>query len=221
MPSVFQLPEGGGQACPTKTPGRPAPMSVSATANAPPNASYGVCARSAGRPLPRPDASVCAPCGEKQRAQVRTRPLREGKDRRRTLTADGNPRAAAGPRGRGSSCAGAEDARRVSARDAGTIPQRGAALPVNPAARRGERPSGNSTPPGEPEGFADGAGGRLQALRSAARAPRLRTGGTGRRRTPPAGGATPDCAPSVFAPTAAANPPGERRGVSPAPATHM
>ena len=219
MPSVFQLPEGGGQACPTKTPGRPAPMSVSATANAPPNASYGVCARSAGRPLPRPGARYASPA-------VRSRgppnaPATPGARPKASVMADASLRAAAGPRGRGSSCAGAEDARRVSARDAGTIPQRGAALPVNPAARRGERPSGNSTPPGEPEGFADGAGGRLQALRSAARAPRLRTGGTGRRRTPPAGGATPDCAPSVFAPTAAANPPGERRGVSPAPATHM
>ena len=219
MPSVFQLPEGGGQACPTKTPGRPAPMSVSATANAPPNASYGVCARSAGRPLPRPDAAYAPPAargGASPNAPATRRERPQANP-----TADGNPRAVAGPRERGTGSEGANAAGRDSARAAETIPRSKAVLPVNPAARRGERPSGNSTPPGEPEGFADGAGGRLQALRSAARAPRLRTGGTGRRRTPPAGGATPDCAPSVFAPTAAANPPGERRGVSPAPATHM
>ena len=175
-----------------RTPVKPAPMSVSATADAPQNATTGACAWRAARHPARTRPQNYAPPAERGGASPNA-PATPGAKQQGNHTAAGNLRAAVEARGRGASGADMDAAGRVCARAAVTLLPPGEAPSVNPVARRGERPSGNSTPRGEPPACAGGAASRLsRALRSAAPAPRSVTGATGRRRTPPAGGVTPD-----------------------------
>ena len=195
-------------------------MSASTTADAPPNASRGACVPSAENFLPHLIEASARPA---ERGGVSPNaPATPGAKPQANSTVDRNLRAVAGARGRRASNADMDDARRDSARVAGIALPPGEAPSVNPATRRGARPSGNSTPRGGLPVCVAGAASRLsRALRSATPAPPSGTGATERRGTPPAGGVTPKGEPYAFAPTAATNPSRARRGVSLAPDAHM
>ena len=204
--SVFQPPEGGGQACPTKTPTKPAPMSASATADGQPNASRKACAPGAGRPRPAPGRKRMRPLRrEAARVTERARYAR-GKAAGEALRRTGSLRAAAGAARERSK------RRRHGRREAGlctrcgdTSPRRGRrrlrTLPRGDAAR----PSGNSTPRGEPPACAGGAASLTFKSASlcgpcAALCGRARQGEEERR---PPGALRPTARPDVFAPIAA------------------
>ena len=173
----------------------------------------GLCPR-CGKRRPAAGHSVCAPCCERRRESERARYAR-GK-------AAGEPYGGRNPGYRRRMARERNKLRRRERRETGLCTRCGDRPPLEGSAAC--EPCREARRADERELYAarrargactGGAGGRPQALRSAVPAPRSMRGTTGRRRTPPAGGATPVFAPGGFAPIAENQRRG-RRGVRPA-----